>query len=357
MADPGGRRGRAVRRRASLQRLLVGAGRRAQAALGALDLADEVVAPDRHVMLACRPPPVGNRLQRALGLFEPAAQPVGHGQLRPGNGFQHPLAPPDSGQGLCCERGHGFGVTAELGEVSTAQCNRGWDIRQQARGGTDRRLEGLIGRIRQRAFGGINRRLGRLQAATVERQPRLRQAYPRPRPGQVRRERGKPPPYRYSLVAQQEGVGVPLDQAGRPGRVPGSDRVVNGVADEPVLFTPGGRSPVQHRHPVRPLLLQAGTEQIGEQVMVAPPAPHFIQRHQEQIRPLELLQHRLAVGAASDRIAQPARQPLQHRGFQQEPAHLPALPLEHLLGQVVQDIAMGAAECRHKLGGVGLPAQ
>jgi hypothetical protein len=40
--------------------------------------------------------------------------------------------------------------------------------------------------------------------------------------------------------------------------------------------------------------------------VVTPPAAHLIQRHQEQARLLHLLQHRLAVVPAGDRIAQPA---------------------------------------------------
>ena len=61
---------------------------------------------------------------------------------------------------------------------------------------------------------------------------------------------------------------------------------------------------MQRREPIGMLLLQAGAEQVGEQVVVAPPAAHLIQRHQEQVRPLHLLQHHLATGAAGDRITQ-----------------------------------------------------
>jgi hypothetical protein len=64
---------------------------------------------------------------------------------------------------------------------------------------------------------------------------------------------------------------------------------------------------VQLRHPLGLLLLQAGAEQVGEQVVKAPPAPHLVQRHQEQVGPLHLLQHRLAVGPRGDRIAQGSR--------------------------------------------------
>jgi hypothetical protein len=56
--------------------------------------------------------------------------------------------------------------------------------------------------------------------------------------------------------------------------------------------------------------LQAGAEQVGEQLVVAPPAAHLIQRQQEQVGPLHLLQHLLAVAAAGDRSTQRTRQPL-----------------------------------------------
>ena len=114
---------------------------------------------------------------------------------------------------------------------------------------------------------------------------------------------------------------------------------------------------MQRRDPAGLFGLQPRAEQIGEQVMVAPPAAHLIQRHQEQVRPLHLLQHPLAAVPAGDRITQPAGQAVQHRGFQQEGAHLLALPLQHLLGQVVQDITVAAAERRHEPGGIRLPRQ
>ena len=113
-----------------------------------------------------------------------------------------------------------------------------------------------------------------------------------------------------------------LDQPGGPYRVPGGQRVPYRVIGQIVLLVPGGRGPVQCRHPGGPFLLQPGAEQVGEQVVVAPPAAHLIQWHQEQPRPLHPLQQRLATGAAGDRVAQLAGQPLQHRGLQHEVAHL-----------------------------------
>ena len=75
---------------------------------------------------------------------------------------------------------------------------------------------------------------------------------------------------------------------------------------------------MQLRDPAGLFPLQAGAEQVGEQLVVAPPATHLIQRDQEQARPLHRFQHRLAAGPAGDGVAQPARQPLQDRRLQQE---------------------------------------
>jgi hypothetical protein len=114
---------------------------------------------------------------------------------------------------------------------------------------------------------------------------------------------------------------------------------------------------VQRRHPLGPLLLQLHPQQVGEQLVVAPPAAHLVQRHQEQVGPLHLLQQLLAVGLAGDRIAQAPREPLQHRRLQQERPQRLGLAVQHLLGQVVQHVAVAAAEGRHKPGHVRLSPQ
>ena len=92
--------------------------------------------------------------------------------------------------------------------------------------------------------------------------------------------------------------------------------------------------------------LQTGAEQVGEQVVVAPPAADFIKRYQEQPGLLDLLQQCLAPGAAGHRVAERTGQSFQHRGFQQEGAHLLGLALEYLLGQVVQRASASGGSLR-----------
>src|ERR1041384_6327948 len=64
------------------------------------------------------------------------------------------------------------------------------------------------------------------------------------------------------------------------------------------------------------LLCQPGAQQVGEQLVVAPPAAHLVQWQQEQPGPLHLLEQGLAAGPGGDRVAQRSAQPLQHRGLE-----------------------------------------
>ena len=95
----------------------------------------------------------------------------------------------------------------------------------------------------------------------------------------------------------------------------------------PCSGVPGRGVAVQLRQAAGLLFLQAGAEQVGEQVVIAPPAAHLIQRDQEQPRPFGLLEQRLAARAAGDGVAQRAAEPLQHRRLEQERPQLLVLPL------------------------------
>ena len=342
-----------------LQRLSVGRQCRIQVALGALHLA-QVVA-DAHGEKASEElagcPQLGEPLcQAALGWPGPSAQPVRR-RLVPAHQVAHqPVVLAQLGQGLPVVVGREGGITTQPREHGAQERDPRGDIGQRAHrpsGGCLIRFvvadrKGALGVIEQglkcfhlEAHGGAVR-LGQAQARTV--------AY------RLRRQRRKPAAQGRALAAAEQRLDVPLDQPRCPGRVPGGQGVAHRVVGEAMIFTPGGRGPVQRRDPAGPSL-QPGAEQVGEQVVVAPPAAHLIQRYQEQAGPLYPLQHRLAVGAAGDRITQPAGQAFQQRGFQQEGAQLLVLAVQHLLGQVVQDIAVAAAERRHEPGGIRLPRQ
>ena len=92
----------------------------------------------------------------------------------------------------------------------------------------------------------------------------------------------------------EDHVEVLLDDPGRPEHLPGRGRVPDGVIGQRVLLVPGRGVAVQLRRAAWLFLLQPGAEQVGEQVVITPPAAHLIQRDQEQPGPFRLLEQRLA---------------------------------------------------------------
>ena len=270
-------------------------------ALGALDLAKYVAAPDRD---GGRVGPSGDAgHEDALGVREPAAEPVGYAQVEPGDVVQKPLALAELGQRPRCERGRGLGVPAEPGEKAAVDGDQRRDVHQQAASPASRRLERLLGRAGMCPLGRLDQALHRLHAASGRGQLGLRQQQSGTRPDQVSGERGKPPLNRHPLAAQTgDRIELPLDQLGRPCHLPGGHRVPDRILGQSVLFMPGGGVTVQLRHLGGLSLQQAGAEQVGEQVVEAPPAAHLIQRHQEQPGPLHLLQQLLAPAASGDRV-------------------------------------------------------
>ena len=353
------RRGqRPARRAQAVQRPLTGQHGRVQAALGTPDQHQLVPAPRGRREMAGLAPPGDAGHEGAFGLGEPAAQPFGHGQESVGGGAEQPFFWFALGQRLRGERGRGPGVATELGQIAAEQRRQGRDIDQEAGRDAGRRLERLIGPAGGRALSRVQERFDFLEVAAGGGHDRLRQQQPGTGPDHLVGQHRQPAVDGRGLAADVvDHIEVLLDDPGRPGRLAGGGRVADGVIGQPVPGVPGRGVAVQLRRASGLFFLQAGAEQVGEQVVIAPPAAHLIQRDQEQARPLGLLEQRLAALAAGDRVAQRAAEPLQHRGLPQERAQLLVLLLEHLLGQVVQDVPVAAGERGHERGGILVPAQ
>jgi hypothetical protein len=358
VGDPRGGHGRLPLRRGDLQRPPVGGERRVEASLGPLHLAEVLADPHGQEALADGVQAVDARGQGARGFGQPAAQPLGHAQVPADDRVQRPLALVHLGERAAAEGDLPLGVAVQLGQVRPLQRNGGADVGQQAPGPADRRLERLLARgSRQRALGRLQPVGDLVRPTGDQRRERPCQQQQRPGVDQLGGERRQPSLERGPLAAQRDRVGVPLHQPGGPGRVPGGQGVPDGVVGESVRLRPRGRGAVQLRHPLGPLLRQAHPQQVGEQVVEAPPAADLVQRHQDKVGPLDLLQQRLAVGPPGDRVAQRPRQPLQDRGLQQEPPQVLRLAVQHLLGQEVQHIPVAAGGRRHEPGRVRLAAQ
>jgi hypothetical protein len=146
------------------------------------------------------------------------------------------------------------------------------------------------------------------------------------------------------LPGAADGRHGQLHQVRRTVDVAGSQRVQDRVLDQVVGLGPAAGPQVQHRDLLGLLALQAGPQDVGEQVVVAVPLPPVVQGDDEEVGALERRQHVAAVGAAGDGVAQRAREPVEDSGVQQEPADRVGLVLQDLLDQVVHDVPVVAGE-------------
>ena len=153
------------------------------------------------------------------------------------------------------------------------------------------------------------------------------------------------------------GHGVPFDQVGGHGDVAGGQRVADRLGHQVVRGEPLGGPPVQPGHPVPLVALEPAAQVVGEQVVVAEPLPLGVQRAQEQIAPLQFLQHRLAVGAPAQRVGQLAAEPVPHAGVEQEGQDVAGQRVEHVLGQVLTDRVVPPGEAADQVGRIGAVPQ
>jgi hypothetical protein len=119
---------------------------------------------------------------------------------------------------------------------------------------------------------------------------RLSQQQPGPGADQILGQRRKPAPDGGLFAAQVEDrVEVLFDQPGGPFLVSGGQGMPDRVVGQPVLLVPCRGVAVQAPGPLR-LLFQPGPEKVGEQMVVAPPAPDIVELHHEQARPVHLFE-------------------------------------------------------------------
>jgi hypothetical protein len=94
-----------------------------------------------------------------------------------------------------------------------------------------------------------------------------------------------------------------LDQVGCSLEIPGGQRVADGLGRLAVVLVPSARPPVQVRHLAGLFVQQPRLQHICKQMVVAIPPAAVIQRNQEQVPPVQRLQHALATTLPGDGIA------------------------------------------------------
>ena len=128
--------------------------------------------------------------------------------------------------------------------------------------------------------------------------------------------------------------------------------VGDGFGPDVVGLVPVTRPAMQLRDQLRFFVKQSSAENVGEQVVVPVPVAAVVERHQEQVGPVQLLQHRLASGTTGDGVAQRSAQSVENRRVQQEGSGRRGLPVEDLLGEVVDHEAVVAGEVGDEPGTV-----
>ena len=274
-----------------LQSSLVGALRSAQPPLGLLN-----------------PPEVEGRTERQVPPFRrgPFGEEVGQhafrGDQAPGDPVRerHVVAGDRAEQlvvlGQLLEGGLGeltlpFCFSVQAGQIGAGDRDGGRHVGQEAVVAVDRGPVRLAGRLVERLLRHRQQRFDLVQPAGHHRDLGLPQREHRPALDHLGRERGEPGDEGRDLGAPPDLLlEVPLDQLGGPGHLAGDQRMPDGVGRQLVPLVPARCGAVQLRHPRRVPPLQGGAQQVGEQVVVAPPATLLVERDQEQVGPLHRLQ-------------------------------------------------------------------
>ena len=182
-------------------------------------------------------------------------------------------------------------------------------------------------------------------AADHERTDKL-DAQDRPGREQLVGKRREPSARGGLLSGSEHGRRGQLDQLGGPLEVMAG----HGVGDRLGLIArrlvPGAGPPVQLVDPLGLFVGHSRPEHVGEEVVVAVPEAAIVERDEEEVRPIEPLEHRLPATATGDRIAQRPGEPVHDGGLEQEASDFLGLAFQHLLGEVVDDETVIAGEGR-----------
>ena len=282
----------------------------------------------RRRRAAPKPVAGGQQVERLPGIAQRAGQVIQRpGAVGAGNGDRSR----QRAKFLLVDDDHPLALPTRAANRRIGPGRRGWRLLRTGR----RRLQPAFGVLQPR-FGGVQ--LGRQQRKGVV------DAEHGPGAHQLGRQRLHPALPQRLLAASTHHARLQLDQAGGSLEILGGQRVADGSGRQGVALVPRAGPAVQHRRAIRQLPQQARLQDLGEEVVIAHPLAAVVEGHDEQVAPLQRLQHGFAAFLPGDGIAQRAAQPVQDRGLQQEGAHAFRLAQKHLLHQVVQHEAVAAGE-------------
>ena len=348
------RRTRLPWRDGELQRLLVGAHRRAQATLGHLHVGERDRAAE-HVGDVVDPleldQAVGVRRVRHLEVAgRPGRQPAQGGGGAPGEvvvlqrDVERPPGVLDRGVDVAAHEGQPGAVDGDVGRqpeelvlVHDDHAGRGAVPASAASS--------------QRSASSSSSSTPSKVPVDIRAPARLLQRTGRTRSTSSGRLSSQAAQRRLSSVPAQGGH-LQLDQGGRAREVAAGHRVPDRLGPVAVLLVPVAGPPVQLADALRLLVEEPGLQDVGEQVVVAVPLAAVVQRDQEQVVPVEGLQHGPTAVLPGEGVAQGAVHPVEDGGLQQERLDVVRLALQDLLDEVVDDVAVVAREAGDEGGDV-----
>ena len=156
------------------------------------------------------------------------------------------------------------------------------------------------------------------------------------------------------LLAVEEQVHpVAAEQLARELPVLAQLRVADRLDRVAPLGMPAGGEPVQPRDLARRLAAQLEPQQVAEQVVVAEPRARDVDRDDERVGLLELVQQTRTVVTAREEVGERAVDTLEDARAQQQRPDLGRLARQHLAEQVVRDRPLAAGELGDEaIGGV-----
>ena len=111
----------------------------------------------------------------------------------------------------------------------------------------------------------------------------------------------------------------------------------------PLRLVPGGGATVQNRLEPGVVLGELAPQQVPEQVVIAVPDPLAVERDEEEIRTLDLLEFERRALVPEHGVAECAAHPVEHRRPPQEPERARAEAGDVLLPQIVREVPVRVA--------------
>ena len=97
-------------------------------------------------------------------------------------------------------------------------------------------------------------------------------------------------------------------------------------------------------------------QELGEEVVEPIARAFVVHGDDEEVLSLQTIQHRGAVGAVGESIAERSGELVEHRGVEEEADDIVGLVLEYLTDEKVGDVAIGSRERTDELGWIGFVA-